>query len=99
MIAAAGTGQSWLDQRREQVLPAGLFLGVAGAQGVVAEQQRDELQTRLGGHVDLVDLSRAYIDPLTSTGTGFLINVARPAAPACAYWLCAWVPPGPSSST
>jgi hypothetical protein len=53
--AAVGVGQARLDQRCEQVLPAGLFLGVPGAQGVVAEQQRDELQPTFGGHVDLFE--------------------------------------------
>ncbi|WP_371271962.1 HD domain-containing protein, partial [Streptomyces sp. cf124] len=53
--AALGVGQSRFDQRGEQVLPAALLLGVPGTQGVVAEQQRDELQARFPGHVDLFE--------------------------------------------
>lgn len=31
-VAVLGVGQAWLDQRCEQVLPAGLLLGVPGAE-------------------------------------------------------------------
>lgn len=42
--AVVGVGQPRLDQRCEQVLPARLLLGMSGAEGLVAETERDNLQ-------------------------------------------------------
>lgn len=48
-----------------------------GAHDAFTDEDPDRLQSMIALNVSaLVDLSRAYIDPLTSTDTGILINVA-----------------------
>ncbi|MGP4006101.1 SDR family NAD(P)-dependent oxidoreductase [Streptomyces sp. 4N124] len=48
-----------------------------GAHNALTDEDPDRLQSMIALNVSaLVDLSRAYIDPLTSTDTGILINVA-----------------------
>jgi short-subunit dehydrogenase len=48
-----------------------------GSHNDFAEEDPERLQDMIALNVGaLVDLSRAYIEPLTSAGTGFLINVA-----------------------
>ncbi|MEU1939293.1 SDR family NAD(P)-dependent oxidoreductase [Streptomyces coeruleorubidus] len=48
-----------------------------GSHNALADEDPDRLQSLIALNVSaLVDLSRAYIDPLTSTDTGILINVA-----------------------
>jgi short-subunit dehydrogenase len=48
-----------------------------GSHNALADEDPDRLQSMIALNVSaLVDLSRAYIDPLTSADTGILINVA-----------------------
>lgn len=48
-----------------------------GTHDAFADEDPERLQSMIALNVSaLVDLSRAYIEPLSSTGTGFLINVA-----------------------
>ena len=48
-----------------------------GTHNAFTDEDPDRLQSMIALNVSaLVDLSRAYIDPLTSAGTGVLINVA-----------------------
>ncbi|MFG2455726.1 SDR family NAD(P)-dependent oxidoreductase [Streptomyces sp. NPDC048523] len=48
-----------------------------GTHGAFRDEDPERLQSMIALNVAaLVDLSRAYIDPLTSAGNGFLINVA-----------------------
>ncbi|WP_033327754.1 SDR family NAD(P)-dependent oxidoreductase [Streptomyces yerevanensis] len=48
-----------------------------GTHNALTDEDPDRLQSMIALNVSaLVDLSRAYIDPLTSTDTGILINVA-----------------------
>jgi short-subunit dehydrogenase len=48
-----------------------------GTHNAFTDEDPERLQSMLALNVSaLVDLSRAYIDPLTSAGDGFLINVA-----------------------
>ncbi|MGI5195825.1 SDR family NAD(P)-dependent oxidoreductase [Streptomyces sp. CA-288835] len=48
-----------------------------GSHNALTDEDPDRLQSMIALNVSaLVDLSRAYIDPLTATDTGILINVA-----------------------
>lgn len=48
-----------------------------GTHDAFTNEDPERLQSMIALNISsLVDLSRAYIEPLTSTGTGFLINVA-----------------------
>ncbi|MCF4123377.1 SDR family oxidoreductase [Antribacter sp. KLBMP9083] len=48
-----------------------------GTHDAFTNEDPERLQSMIALNISsLVDLSRAYIDPLTSAGTGFLINVA-----------------------